>query len=94
MILIASQQAAEKTHMLRCAQIASPQRTLRVRLCSSIFVRLAYEVFEQPADTVFNTLLWLSSSRDIRIICLCSRDAPIANLAMFPQLETVRRQSF
>src|SRR5262249_34060706 len=35
----------KKTHMLRCARPISRQRTRRVRLRSSIFARLASEVF-------------------------------------------------
>jgi len=34
----------KKTHMLRCAQPISRQRTRRVRLRSSIFARLASEI--------------------------------------------------
>jgi hypothetical protein len=35
----------KKTHMLRCARPISRQRTGRVRLRSSIFARLASEIF-------------------------------------------------
>src|SRR4030095_4521261 len=41
----------KKTRMLRCAQSISLQRTRRVRLCSSIFARLASEIFLNNLQT-------------------------------------------
>jgi hypothetical protein len=44
-------QAAEKAHRPSLRSIDSLQRTDDVRLRSSIFARLAYELFERPAKT-------------------------------------------
>src|SRR5215475_11295453 len=45
----------KKTHMLRCARPISRQRTRKVRLRSSIFARLASEVFLSSLLLNFST---------------------------------------
>jgi hypothetical protein len=45
----------KKTHMLRCARPISRQRTRRVRLRSSIFARLASEIFLSSLQREFFT---------------------------------------
>ena len=47
----------KKAHMLRCARPISRQRTTRVRLRSSIFVRLAFEIFLSSLRERFQFLL-------------------------------------